>query len=153
MLTHSKDSQRGHIIGPSWVLCLHAWLFMCIIQDSQNIRNLLLLFCDWGRLIKPSFYFPSDTLICSAPKAFEFAESFSKPARSFAPWMTDVPWIAPRTFESHQVAISLILNFCKYVADEQLSFEKKAKQAPTMPACGNFVSFEKLSANSKAFGA
>jgi hypothetical protein len=45
------------------------------------------------------------------------------------------------------------LNFCKYIGDEQLSFEKKAKQAPTMTACGNLVSFEKLSANSKAFGA
>jgi hypothetical protein len=53
-----KDGQRGHIIGPSWVL---QWALHASDRAYNNIQNLILLFCDWGRQIKPSLYFLGDT--------------------------------------------------------------------------------------------
>jgi hypothetical protein len=57
-----KDGQREHIISPSWDFLHLSDHYSCKTRFATKHKNLSLLFCDWGRLIKPSFYFPSDTV-------------------------------------------------------------------------------------------
>jgi hypothetical protein len=58
-----KDGQCGRIINPSWVL-LPSWLFMRnMVYNKAYKLNITVLFCNWGRGIKLSFYFSGDTAI------------------------------------------------------------------------------------------
>jgi hypothetical protein len=71
-------------------------------------------------------------------KAFEFAESFSKPAssNSVLPLENRFPGVAPTAPENRPVPISPVLKHAKYVPDEQFSFEKLAAQCPLLLKAG-----------------
>jgi hypothetical protein len=76
------------------------------------------------------------------PKAFEFAEIFSKPADSNPLLLLDNRClrVAPRAFENRQGATSPVLKSGKYVADEQFSFVKRTTQRPPLLEAGQWQS-------------
>ncbi len=58
-----KDSQRGHITGPSWLLHLPAG-FLCTQQGLQNVQEFNIIILSQGKTNKAEFLkynFPSDT--------------------------------------------------------------------------------------------
>jgi hypothetical protein len=60
-----REDQDGslheHIIGLGWDSHLPAD-HSCNEQGFRNVYKFNIIFCDWGRRIKWSFYFPGDTL-------------------------------------------------------------------------------------------